>query len=106
MLGLGYGNSITESGKFPIDLSRGIDSLYVYTDIVQTKLVGNTAVPLLRVVPVDGDYGTMVYKEYSSPVYSPLSKSTFNTIKVYNNNNDFFIRTYRKYFDSTTIHLN
>ena len=23
-----------------------------------------------------------------------------------NNNNDFFIRTYRKYFDSTTIHLN
>ena len=87
MLGLGYGNtvcsSITESGKFPIDLSRGIDSLYVYTDIVQTKLVGNTAVPLLRVVPVDGDYGTMVYKEYSSPVYSPLSKSTFNTIEVY-----------------------
>ena len=32
--------------------------------------------------------------------------STFGLRNSNNNNNDFFIRTYRKYFDSTTIHLN
>ena len=87
MLGLSHGNTMCESsmesGKFPIDLSRGIDSLYIYTDVVQTKLVGDTSVPLLRVVPVHGSYGSMVFKEYSSPVYSPLSKNMFSTIEVY-----------------------
>ena len=84
MLGLGHGNTMCESsmesGKFPIYLSRGIDSLYIYTDAVQTKLVGDTSVPLLRVVPVHVSYGSMVFKEYSSPVYSPLSKNMFSTI--------------------------
>ena len=45
MLGLGYGrvacNDLTLRGRFPIDLSRGIDSLYVYSDVVQTTLTKN-----------------------------------------------------------------
>lgn len=87
MLGIGHGATVctsrTQHGTYPIDLSRGIDTLYVYTDIIRTKLVGDSAVPLLRVVPVQGDYGTMVFKEYSSPVYSELSKNTFTTVQMY-----------------------
>ena len=87
MLGLGYGrvacNESTLRGRFPINLSRGIDSLYVYSDVVQTKLVGNTSVPLLGIVPISGSHGHMTYKEYSTPVYSDLAKNVFSTIEIY-----------------------
>jgi len=87
MLGIGHGNvvctSLMRRGSSPIDLSRGIDSLYVYSDIVQTKLVGNASAPLLMVVPIGGLYGEMAYKEYSTPVYSDLSKNIFSTIEIY-----------------------
>ena len=60
MLGIGHGRQICTSdmrrGRYPVDLSRGIDALYVYADIVQSKLVGNTAAPLLAVVPISGSY--------------------------------------------------
>ena len=87
MLGLGYGrvacNDLTLRGRFPIDLSRGIDSLYVYSDVVQTKLVGDTSVPLLAIVPISGTHGHMSFKEYSTPVYSDLAKNIFSTIEIY-----------------------
>ncbi len=87
MLGIGYGTVVCTSamrrGRFPIDLSRGIDSLYVYSDVVRTKLVGNTSAPLLSVVPVSGSYGQMSFKEYSNPVYTDLSRNTFSTIELY-----------------------
>ena len=81
MLGIGYGRTVctnaTTRGRFPMNLSGGIDSLYLYTDIVQTKLVGDTATPLLSIVPIQGTHGEMVFKEYSTPVYSNLSKNVF-----------------------------
>ena len=73
----------TTRGRFSMNLSRGIDSLYVYTDIVQTELVGDTATPLLSIVPIQGTHGEMVFKEYSTPVYSNLSKNVFSTIEIY-----------------------
>ena len=87
MLEIGHGNVVCTNamkrGTFPIYLSRGIDSLYVYSDVVQPKLVGDTSAPLLGVVPARGVYGEMVYKEYSSHVYSDLTKNCFSTIEIY-----------------------
>lgn len=34
------------------DISRGFSALYVYADIVENRMVGDSMVPLLRVVPV------------------------------------------------------
>ena len=87
MLGIGSGKVVCTStmtrGVMPVDLTRGIDSLYVYSDIVQTKLVGDVSVPLLTVVPFGSKHGEMVFKEYSTPVYSDLSKNIFSAIEVY-----------------------
>lgn len=87
MLGIGYGRVVcTHSmgrGVTQMDMSRGIDTLYVYSDIIQTKLVGDTSAPLLAVVPITGTYGDMAFKEYTNPVYTPLSKNIFSTIEVY-----------------------
>ena len=49
-------------GVSPVDLTRGIDSVYVYSDIVQTKLVGDVSVPLLTVIHIGGKHGEMVFK--------------------------------------------
>ena len=60
-----------------MNLNRGIDAIYVYSDVIQTKLVGDSSVPLLSVVPLRGVFGKMAFKEYSSPVYTPLANMCF-----------------------------
>ena len=37
----------------------------------------------LTVVPLRGVFGEMAFKEYSSPVYTPLAKHVFSTIEMY-----------------------
>ena len=68
MLGIGYGrtacNNATTRDRFPMNLSRGIDSLYIYADIVQTKLVCDTATPLLSIVHIQGTGHTYRYRKY------------------------------------------
>ena len=44
-------------GKYPMNLNRGID-------VIQTKLVGDSSVPLLSVIPLHGVFGEMTFKEY------------------------------------------
>lgn len=87
MLGIGHGNIAcndrTVRGVSQIDMSRGIDSIYLYSDIVETKLVGDTSAPLVGVIPLNNEYGNMAYKEYASPVYTNLSKNNFSTIEIY-----------------------
>ena len=61
-----------------MNLNSGIDAIYVYFDVIQTKLVGDSSVPLLSVVPLRGVFGEMAFKEYSAPVYIPLAKHVFS----------------------------
>ena len=60
-----------------------VDALYVYSDVVQSSLVGDVMVPLLRIVPVMGKLGEMCHKEYIKPVYFPVAKLNFSTIDIY-----------------------
>ena len=47
--------SSTSIAEREADLKQGFHDLYVYCDIVQTQFVGDALVPLLRIVPVEGD---------------------------------------------------
>ena len=60
-----------------MNLNRGIDAIYVYSDVIKTKLVGDSSVPLLSVVSLRGVFGEIAFKGYSSPVYTPLAKHVF-----------------------------
>ena len=86
IMGFGYQEKFLNSGvsKSPhaMDFTGGIDGLYVYTDLIQEKIVGHRSVPLLRVVPVEGEYGSNVYREYIKPLYVPISHNTFRTVEV------------------------
>ena len=66
-----------------MDLNKGIDAIYVYYDVIQAKLVGDSSVQLLSVVHLIAVFGEIAFKEYSSPVYSPLAKHVFSTIEMY-----------------------
>ena len=66
ILGLAYHTEYCRGpqkyGKFPMNLNSGIDAINVYFDVIQTKLVGDSSVPLLSVVPLRGVFGEMAFK--------------------------------------------
>ena len=49
--------SETSTAEGETDLRHGFHDLYVYWDIIQPQFVGNSLVPLLRIVPVEGKDG-------------------------------------------------
>ena len=65
-----------------MNLNRGIDAIYAYSDVIQTKLVGDSSVLPLSVVPLRGVFGEMAFEGYSSQVYTPLAKHVFSTIEM------------------------
>ena len=43
-----------------VNMTHGFDTLYVYTDIVESRIVGDTLAPLLRAVPISGLHGGLL----------------------------------------------
>ena len=37
-----------------VNLTQGFDTLYIYTDVVESRIVGDALAPLLRAVPISG----------------------------------------------------
>ena len=65
------------------DITAGIQSLYVYCDVLEMTALGDMMVPLLRIVPVsDEKYGSLVTKIYETLRYVPLQKKQFDSIEI------------------------
>lgn len=72
----------THASTRAINLTRGVDDMYVYADFVKHIYVGDAAVPLLQIVPLYyGDEGRQ-HREYIKPLYVPVCKSAFRTVEV------------------------
>ena len=65
-----------------VNLTQGFDTLYVYTDIVESRIVGDTLAPLLRALPISGRHGDRVSARFTNVHYVPLLCSNFNSIEV------------------------
>ena len=65
-----------------VDMNQGIESLYVYSSVVEPRIVGNSFVPLLRIVPITGKHGDVVSKQFDHILYVPLMTKTFGTVEV------------------------
>ena len=63
-----------------MDLEYGFQDLFVYYDLIQYNDVGDALVPLLRIVPVEGEVGQQVSK--SSTICNCHHRKQFETIKV------------------------
>lgn len=74
------------AGKFPVDLHYRTHSLYVYCDVIEKQIVGDSLAPLLRVLSTRSDLGQWVHKHYNNPHYRPVNNKNFETIRIYISN--------------------
>lgn len=65
-----------------VDYHRGLHMLYVYCDIVTGQIVGDVWANLIKTVPVGGEHGENVMKEYISPQYIPVLTNQFSNITI------------------------
>ena len=72
----------TAIAKHAPDMRGGIDSLYVYCDICEPQIVGNSLERLLRIIPVKGSYGDIVMETFTLPHYINVLHKSFSTIQV------------------------
>ena len=91
ILGFGRGDGVVirtsnrrtlTQGDSIIDLRRGFESLYVYSSIVETRIVGDKIAPLLRIVPISGRHGEMVTARFDHVQYMPVLSREFGSIET------------------------
>jgi hypothetical protein len=69
-------------GQNHADIDTGMTAIYVYSDIVQNQFVGDTLVPLLRVVPIRGaDKNVYRGEEFLHPRYLPTKRETTSVME-------------------------
>ena len=84
---LGFDSNETCSGhvehraKRPINLTENVNLLYIYCDLLEHVLVGNTKAPLLRIVSRSLEKSSDVEHIAFNPVqYIPLQKKCFDSV--------------------------
>ena len=91
ILGFGRGDGVVirtsnrrtlTQGDSIIDLRRGFESLYVYSSIVEPRIVGDKIAPLLRIVPITGRHGDMVTARFDHVQYIPMLSREFGSIET------------------------
>ena len=58
----------------PADVEVGMYNIFVYTDIVEYQSVGDSYVPLLRIVHITGANNRIMTRTYDRPHYHRLCK--------------------------------
>ena len=69
-------------GESIVDLRRGFESLYVYSSVVEPRIVGDKIAPLLRIVPITGRHGEMATARFQHVQYIPVLSSEFGSIET------------------------
>jgi hypothetical protein len=83
---LGFGGKETKIVKtttspYAADL-HGFMAIYVYCDIVQPQIVGNTSVKLLKSIPVQGKLGDVITKTFTNIQYVPVQTKSFEDVEI------------------------
>jgi len=76
------GKDVPITGEKPLDLASNLNTFYVYCDLLQPILVGDTKVPLLRIVDKSERTEGMAYRTMNPIQYVPLQKKCFDTIHI------------------------
>ena len=64
------------------NLQQGISSMYLYCSLVEPNLVGDTLAPLLRIVPINGQFGENFTRVYDTIIYQPVKKSVVQNVEI------------------------
>ena len=74
--------SFRQEANTVVNMNQGFDTIYVYMDVVESRIVGDSLVPLLRCLPVRGVHGATVSDRFTNVHYVPLLRKEFATIEV------------------------
>ena len=67
---------------YPYDVRRGFHSMYVYCNVVDSQIVGDTFAPLLRTISVRGNRGDVINETFDRPHYVPVNTDEISTIEI------------------------
>ena len=83
---LGFVKTNFKGGKhesqYPLELDAGITEILVYSDVIASHHVGDTNVPLLRIIPCMNEKNEQIVKHYEKPIYFPVRKQFIETIEI------------------------
>ena len=79
-----YGDHVEYRGERPIDLmEKKQNLLYIYCDLLEHVLVGDTKAPLLRIISRSSEVSSVVEDVTFNPVqYVPLQKKCFDSVTI------------------------
>ena len=60
----------------------GITTIYVYCNIVQPQIVGDSSSHLLRTIPVNGKSGDVIAKTFTNIQYVPVQTKSFEDVEI------------------------
>ena len=70
----------TES-PYVADLTT-VSTIYVYCDIVQPQIVGDTSAQLLKSIPAEGTFGDIITKMFTNIQYVPTQRILFEDMEI------------------------
>ena len=75
------------TGKFPIDLTGGCKTIFVYNDLVQNEILGDSRTALLRAIPLTEKMATGIQQQQNCWTFGNLQwrrvvKSSIESISV------------------------
>lgn len=79
-----YFTTGTYNADLATDIMEGFNALYLYTNIVHTTIVGDSEVPLLRVVPLKPRKASQnhIFQSFQHIQYHPVIKSQTDVIEI------------------------
>ena len=84
MLGFGAKGIIikkTTESPYAADLTV-LSTIYVYWDIVDPQIVGDTSAKLLKSIPAQGKFGDVIAKTFTNIQYVPVQTKSFEAVEV------------------------
>ena len=84
MLGFGEKDVIvkkTTESPYVADLTT-VSTIYVYCDIVEPQIVGDTSAQLLKSIPAEGKFGDIIAKTFTNLQYVPIRTKFFEAVEV------------------------
>jgi hypothetical protein len=64
------------------NLDGGLSSIFIYADILEAQVVGDTYAQLLQIAPIRGDFGTSVKIEFNPIIYIPIRVNDIPSITI------------------------
>ena len=69
-------------GERLVDISGGLNALYIYCGIVEPRIMGNVLASLLDVVPVNGKSGEIIARRFEKIYSTPVIRNNIFNIRI------------------------